>query len=62
MSMAKSTQPSVSAQRKPTSSSDDLVKAGKKDSTELTDNELSKVVGGVSEIVITKSTDSSSPH
>jgi bacteriocin-like protein len=38
------------------------VKAGKKDSTELTDNELSKVVGGVSEIVITKSTDSSSPH
>jgi bacteriocin-like protein len=60
--MAKSNQPSTSTQRNPTSSSDDLVKGGKKDSTELTDSELSKVVGGVSEIVITKSTDSSSPH
>jgi len=60
--MAKSNQPGTSAQRKPTSSFDDLVKTGKKDITELTDNELSKVVGGVSEIVITKSTDSSSPH
>jgi bacteriocin-like protein len=60
--MAKSNQPSTITQCNPTSSSDDLVKGGKKDSTELTDNELSKVVGGVSEIVITKSTDSSSPH
>jgi len=44
--MAKSEKPSTSTQAKHNASPDDLAKAGTKDSTELTDNELSNVVGG----------------
>jgi len=46
VNMAKSDKPSASTQDKPTSSLDDLVKSGKKGSTELTEDELKKVSGG----------------
>jgi bacteriocin-like protein len=41
---------------------DGLERTGTKDRTELTDDELSKVVGGVTEIVVTKRLDSSTPN
>jgi hypothetical protein len=44
--MAESDQPSTSAQRKPISSSDKPADTGKKNSPELTDDELSKATGG----------------
>jgi bacteriocin-like protein len=46
--MAKSDQPSASTQRKPISSAGKPTETGKKNSPELTDDELSKVSGGSS--------------
>jgi hypothetical protein len=61
INMAERDQSSTNPQAKPIPSPDDRVKTVKKDDTELTDDALSNVDGGLTDLVVTKHTDTTSP-